>query len=118
MTSHTCYLCCAQKTQMVVSVANHFSGCLPVCHYCVPPWINSNTDPFWYEKLLPDGGQEKPNETMVKTLLFSRREGRPANQVKDMTLVETAPRYRKKFNIDDLLACWHEDSQTYVFTSL
>ncbi len=114
----TCHLCFCQQTQFLITFGKSLEGpCLPVCIYCVPPWVNSQKENWWYEMMLRGSNQRKPTTVEVEALL-SQRQCIPitkhdideAVQLKALT-----NNYRAKFHIDELLTFFNAEKQCYMF---
>ena len=101
---YLCRMCGGRLTNSILTMRGNFEGpCLPVCIVCVPPWVNSNTDDWWYELLVTPGNQRQPTEAEVQEMLRERKE---------MTVFPT--QQRKAWRTDDLLSQW--DGTQYTFT--
>jgi hypothetical protein len=88
---------------------------LPVCVYCVPPWINGKEE-WWYEVKNSRGTQDRPKPRQLQDALEMRNKHEPRCDIdKDLSEKYADRNYREKFNIDQLLNHWDESSQKYDF---
>jgi hypothetical protein len=88
-----------------------------VCVYCVPPWINSRDDEWWFEKRTGGHDQVEPTSQEVSAALEQRALLPVEVSVDtDLKLKCETRNYRAKFHVDELLSHWSDTTQLYDFT--
>jgi hypothetical protein len=113
----TCHLCYQRKTKYTVTHwRTQIFSCIPVCVRCVPPFVNSKDDDFWYEVKEGTSSQHRPTPEEMKEAMAERYSPDRLLPVDNVVKRRCEERgYRQKYHIDELLKHWDEERKGYDF---